>query len=302
VFRFALALAVGPAPVELERTADLIDSLCAFEPGPWYFVMVDDGAEDRRLDRAFRFPADCTAVSLPHGRRGRDVRYRRSKGICAAVLEAFAWIARHAPDARFTMKLDTDALVIGPFAEKIAGVLATNPDVGMLGAYDRTPNGGTREFVHARTVRDLLGPRGLLRRFVSRDGPRGAGVIRQHIAAALARGYRLGEHCLGGAYGVPAELLRRMLAAGYLDGADLWRNVDCPEDVMVGMYTRAVGLRLMNFVDAGQVFGVSYRGLPDAPERLLDRGYSVIHSVKSWQKLKEANVRAFYRRRREAVA
>ncbi len=50
----------------------------------------------------------------------------------------------------------------------------------------------------------------------------------------------------------------------------------------------------------GDAFGVKHVGLPDTPQRLLDRGYSVIHSVKSDARVGEEEIRAFYRQRRAA--
>src|SRR5205814_225286 len=84
---------------------------------------------------------------------------------------------------------------------------------------------------------------------------------------------------LGGAYAVSRELLVRMRSAHYLDNPSLWLPVDCPEDVMVGIYTRAVGLGFRSFVGDGEVFGVRHRGLPDTPPRLIERSFSVIHSI-----------------------
>jgi len=284
VREFACAIAVGPDPKEIDRTADLIDSLGAFESGPWTLVMVDDAAEDRRLATQFKIPDDCQAVSVPHPRRDHSIQYTRGKGICAAILEALSWIARSAADARFVLKLDTDALVIGPVAQKIASLLDANGDVGMLGAYDRTPAGEPRDFsLHATTMQQIY----------QRPSP-----VQAHIRAALNNGYRFGEHCLGGAYAVSDELLKRMLAAGYLDDPSMWLTIDSPEDVMIGMYAKAVGLRHMNFVAPGEVFGVRYRGLPDEPGKLIERGYSVIHSVKNEPRMSEEKVRAFFRARR----
>ena len=50
---------------------------------------------------------------------------------------------------------------------------------------------------------------------------------------------------------------------------DLSIFIDCPEDVMVGIYTRAVGLDFLSFVADGDVFGVRYQGLPDTLPRIV---------------------------------
>jgi galactosyltransferase len=284
VTKFACAIAIGPDSAEIDRVADLIDSLRVYESGPWQLTMVDDSSENRSLATRFKAPPDCSAISIAHPRRDQPIQYRRGKGICAAILAAFSWIARNAVDARFVLKLDTDALVIAPFAPKLAALLERNPDVGMTGAYDRSPGGEPRDFsMHAKTVEAIY----------QQPSP-----IQQHIRAALAHGYRFGEHCLGGAYAVSNELLKRMLAAGYLDDPKAWLAIDCPEDVMIGMYTKAVGLKHMNSVAPGEVFGVRYKGLPDEPAKLIEVGYSVIHSVKNDPRMSEEKIREFFRRYR----
>jgi hypothetical protein len=125
--------------------------------------------------------------------------------------------------------------------------------------------------------------------------------IRRHIQLALENGYRFAEQCIGGAYAVSDEFLKRMLATGYLDDPMRWVTADCPEDVMVGMYTKAVGLRHMDFVATGEAFGVRHQGLADLPEKLLERGYSVIHSVKNDPRVSEAQVREFFRAHRQSA-
>jgi hypothetical protein len=281
---FAVAIAVGPDPKEIDRVEDLIDSLSAYEKGPWTLVMVDDSESDRALSDRFKTPPRCKAISVPHPKRGQSLKYRLGKGICTAILTAYAWIARNSRESRLILKLDTDALVIAPFAEQVRAKLDANPDVGMLGAFDLSPGGERRDFsVHFKTMQCIYQP---------------PSPIQEHIRAALANGYRFGEHCLGGAYAIAGALLQRMLAAGYLNDPTPWLGIDCPEDVMIGMYTKAVGLRHMNFVAPSEVFGVRYKGLPDVPEKLIERGYSVIHSVKNDPRMSEETIREFFRKRR----
>ena len=245
-------------------------------------------------------------MSVPHPRRQfpeRAAKAMRGKGLCAAILLGLSTIAREAPTARFTLKLDTDALVIGPFVEKLFRVIQEHPNTGMIGAYDHTPSGTVRDISrNAATVQALYRPASLgrrLRNVVSNDEH---ATISRHIAAALKNGYRFGEHCLGGAYAVSGELPVRMLQAKYVDDPSLWLPIDCPEDVMVGIYTKAVGLDYLSFVADNEVFGVRHKGLDDSPQRLVERGYSVIHAVKNDPKLGEEEIRAFYRERRRHIS
>jgi hypothetical protein len=299
---FAALVAVGPDEQELARTADLLASIAAYEPArPFWFVMVDDAA-GRDLCGAFAFPPNCTPASVPHPRQlepQRAARARKGKGLCAAIRQGLRWIADNASAARFTLKLDTDALVVAPFAEKIEHVFVAHPDVGMIGAYDRTPNGEPRDISNnAANIEGLYRGDGLLRKLKTRFGSDEQATISRHIGEALKHGYRFGEHCLGGAYAISAELPRRMREGGYLDDPGLWLPIDCPEDVMVGLYTKCVALRHMNCVGDGEVFGVRHRGLADTPQRLVERGYSVIHAVKNDPNFPEPEIRALFQHRR----
>jgi hypothetical protein len=299
---FAIAVAVGPDPQEVARVADLIESIRAYEPGECHFVMVDDGEIDRKLAPHLQFPANWKPISVPHPRRQfpkRAARAKRGKGICAAILQGLSTIAKQAPDARFTLKLDTDALVIAPFVQKLNDVIQKHPNVGMIGAYDHTPSGTRRDIAkNAATVASLYKPSSLFRRLRNRFGNDELAIIARHIGAARTNGYEFGEHCLGGAYAVSGEMLSRMLKAKYLDDPSLWLPVDCPEDVMVGIYTKAVGCDYQSCVDTNEVFGVRHRGLDDTPQRLVERGYSVIHAVKNDERMGEEEIRRFFRERR----
>jgi len=299
---FAILVAVGPDPKELERVADLIQSVRAFENGPCRFVMVDDGETDRRLDLQFDFPNNWIALAARHPRREfpeAAARANRGKGICAAILQGLAVVARNASDARFTLKVDTDALVIGPFVEKLSKLIENEPSVGMIGAYDKTPSGTPRDISkNAATVREMHQGNSVLRRVRNLASNDPQATISRHISAAIKNGYRYGEHCLGGAYAVSQILVSRMKRDRYLDSPALWLPIDCPEDVMVGIYTKAVGCGYKSFVSNGEVFGVRHRGLDDSPERLLERGYSVIHAVKNDAKFTEEQIRTFFRDKR----
>ena len=72
--------------------------------------------------------------------------------------------------------------------------------------------------------------------------------IRAALTAARNNQYQYGEHCLGGGYALSGEFVRRMEQQGHLKHPLRWLSIDSPEDVMIGMYTAAVGLKHANFV------------------------------------------------------
>src|SRR5262249_54781885 len=85
---------------------------------------------------------------------------------------------------------------------------------------------------------------------------------------------------------------------GYLSAPEIWVDAPVPEDVMMGMYTRAVGLRSMDFSMAGQPFANHYRGLPYAPRELVRRSHAIIHSVKRDAEFPAEEIRRSCRQRR----
>jgi hypothetical protein len=295
----AIAVAVGPAEVEIDRLRDLADSISHHDPGPATLVLIDDAPQTRQLDKLLSVPPTLNVVSLHHPRHGAKTAFTKAKGICSAILLAFQWIDRNL-DAEFVLKLDTDSLVISPFRERLTALFKAQPELGMVGAYRYTPNGTERSWLnHAGNVRELA--RGFEWRhpIVSLRRDRAHRHIASLIRCACANGYTLAEHCMGGGYAVSRELLKRMAAAQYLDDPSLWISIDLPEDVMIGIHVRAVGLEFADSVREGEVFGVRYQGLPDSPENLLAKRYAVIHAVKNDESYDEASVRAFFRADRE---
>ena len=300
----AIIVAVGPAETEVERLRDLADSIAHHDPGPATLVLVDDAPQPRQLASQLTLPPRIQAVSLHHPRHGAKVTFTRGKGICSAVLQALQWIQKNT-DTQFILKLDTDSLVISNFRDRLSTLLGADQSLGMVGAHTLTPNGTRRDWSHHKPIiRELAG--GFNWRMPIRSLREHSNPAHRHIAtligAALANSYDPGEHCMGGGYALSRELLDRMARAGHLEDPTLWMSVDLPEDVMIGIHVRAAGLGFANNVMEGEVFGVRYLGLPDSPERLLARRYSIIHSVKNDERFDERSVRAFFKQHRESAA
>jgi hypothetical protein len=122
--------------------------------------------------------------------------------------------------ARWTVKLDTDPVVLGSFADAPQEAFA-GTRLGVLGRYRTGPWGeGRRDFTTLRgeVVRARIPPRTYRR-----------------------NGYETGEHCLGGVYAVSELLLRRLAQAGLLDHPCDWTATQLSEDQVVGVLNRAVG-------------------------------------------------------------
>ena len=268
-------------------------------------IVIDDSAQDRVLKQRLTFPEQVEPAFLVFS-RPRGLIFRKAKGVCGNSLLGFQWVARYAREAAFSMKIDTDALVIAPFAQKLTREFAAHPAVGVLGANTRTPEGYERDFtrnaglmksLHAHPD-DWRKPRSLInyaKEWINGSATR---MIRKHLSAAVRAGYEYGENCLGGAYAIRQSCIAEMNRRGYLDHPEHWTAIDVPEDVMMHMYARAAGYCLKNYVSPGDVFGIRLTGLPFLLHELPDKGYSVIHSVKNDKRYSEAEVREFFRNQR----
>jgi hypothetical protein len=283
---------LGPGAEEEERLHQLLASLYTHEPDIGPVVIVDDGPAARRLDLP---PGRVQVLANPRAGKGVPTL----GGLCCATLAGLHHLAL-STDVRFALRLDTDALVIAPFADRLAAAFARRPGVGVLGSYERVCNGHVRQFPVWEPALRKLSHRVSVWRHPARrgrylqvalSGRRAA--VREEIHAALANGYRWGEHCQGGGYAMSRALLDRLAALGMLDDALRWRDTRIGEDVMVGVLTRAAGLRLDDDVEPDEgLFAVAHAGLPLPPDRLLAGGFAIVHSVKRTQGWDEPQLRA----------
>lgn len=297
----AIVVAVGPNPREVERVRDLAASIAAHEPADAIMVLVDDHPEPRNLTADL--PRSLQTISLHHRRASRP-HFSRSVGICAVILHGLQWIQANT-QAQFVLKLDTDSLVIGPYRQRVAERFDRNPGTGMIGAHKTAVDGTRRDWsVHAETLALLTKrfhwrhPRASMRTW---NDPLKAHARRLH-GAARRHGYQTAEHCMGGGYAIARRALDAMAGEGFLDDPGLWSQADLPEDVMLGLHVRALGFTLADATQAGEVFGVSYKGLAAPPAELLARGYGVIHALKNDPNHGEDEIRAFFHAHRTGVA
>jgi hypothetical protein len=285
---FTVVVPVGPTHVEVRRLVDLLESLARHEASERYaVVLVDDAPRPRHLHEVA--PA-AEIVRTELWRRGRpDALSAHVAGTIEAMRRAEGVLA---------VKLDTDALVVAPFFARLSASLRADPTIGLMGAVDQTPNGERRDW--SRWPPIIQRSEGPIRFGMHSRGPIGVGwrskrdrdyvktVLRD---ARLNPGYEMGAHCLGGAYAVSAQLLT---------AAPTWRwrpwvGSGLGEDIVMGLLCGAHGLRLAGMAADGEPFGVSWRGLPDSPDRLLARGYALVHSVKDSPHGTESELRRWFR-------
>lgn len=306
---YAVVVHVGPEPIELQRLSDLMASFEAWEPRSWYWVLIDDSIDDRRLLQHVRLPRGSRAVGLRNPRRRTDAG--RLMRLGAGTLAALAHVRAH-ENTRFILKIDTDALVIGPFVDAITDIIMREPGAGLIGTIGDSSNPARRNVrkleMVPRLVRMLelvpespapippsdatLDVKGL--GSVTPTQRRALAIVGPHIRKALENGFTTLRYCQGGAYVVTPALLERMAEAGYFDTSHAWTHISVGEDVLMAMYASAAGLRLIDCCGEGQPFAVQWRGLPYEPSVLIANGYSLIHSLKSDPTYSESALRTYF--------
>jgi hypothetical protein len=302
--RFCVFILLGPDPADLARIVDLANSLFTYEPNVPAVVIANDSACDGDLAKRISAPPSCHVAVLRNSLSRRDFL---SLGL--NDLMAYSWIYQNL-SVKFVVKLDTDALVIAPFSEKIEEKFSTQPNVGMLGLLSNSCNRSRSSFHAHRELREIVdtavrlratlaGDEVALRQRLNSWRPGRTGTIPGFMrfcerVAPLHDTEFLGEHCNGGAYALSYEMLERMAQRGLLFDSPLWTMFPFSEDRMIGLYCALVGLHSADFSNDGEPFGTQSSGLAFPPQELLDRGYSIVHSVKNDPHLGEVAIRQFF--------
>ncbi|HKY14129.1 MAG TPA: hypothetical protein VJM33_04350 [Microthrixaceae bacterium] len=298
---WAIVVPTGPGEAEVARIADILASAQRFEPDVDRIILVDDDPGGPRpatlLATAGALAPRTTVIANPRPREAHGW----SSGVLIGVCTGFAEAMRGQP-VDWVLRMDSDALLIGALADQVGARFADDPDLAIVGAYDRHADGTERDFtIWNHAIGSLLKPfaprrswrRPLLTSLFGRGKER-----RQLLEEAMRQGYQLGEHCQGGAYAISMRAIRAISANGWFDPR-MWLGLGLPEDVIMGIYTRALGLSMAGMADPGEPFAVTHVGLPGTPRGLRDAGHGVVHSVKSHAGRTEADLREEFRLLRE---
>lgn len=308
---YAVIVPVGPTQLEIERVSDLLESVWTYEPQANLCVLIDDSPQDRQLGGRVPRPPNGDIISLVNPRRGLGNPVLG--GHCTSILSCLRAIYDHGP-VEMVIRLDSDALIIGSFSESIREFVHRHPDAGMIGTLGKTcrreePDYGWEADAPSPLV---VWEQGITDEMINHARENGSSIIisdldpiepealdgfisiRDHIRLAMKGGYSWLEYCQGGAYVLNFEIVIRMAQRSYLDNPIDWVCIPVAEDVVLGMYARAVGMKIMDFSDRGQPFGVQHQGLAYKPDELLDRGHAIIHSVKNDRKYSEVEIRDFF--------
>jgi hypothetical protein len=279
--RIGVVLPVGPN--DAEAALDTLASALHYLDESRIIVVVDDSGRHAEFAGRVRqlAPEIVVRPAPPRAPGGFG-------GLWVKIASGYQWLLeRYQPDV--ILRLDTDALIIGPgLEERAVREFAENPQTGLLGAYRIDPTGQPRDWSWAaRRLNIETGPRGLRH-------PRRWRQLRLFTTLAGQHGYVDGEHVLGGGYIHSREAADDMFGRGWFSQTS-FSTSKLGEDHLMGLLTVAAGYRIADFSRPDDPMAVKWRGLPCHPDELLANKKLVTHSVRSWGTLGEPEIRAIFR-------
>jgi hypothetical protein len=279
--RIAVVLPVGPK--DAEGALDTLASALYYLDESRVIVVINDTGSHADFDkRAQELSPDIVVLPAPPNAPGG------LGGLWVKIAAGYEWLLdRYEPDV--ILRLDVDALIIGAGIEECAAEeFAKDRQVGLLGSYRVGPDGGLRDWSWpARRVRIEAGPRGL--RYPSRRMR-----LRGLITLARKNAYVYGEHPLGGSYIHSHEAAHDIYAKGWFNEPS-FATSKLGEDHIMALITVAAGYHIADFGRPEDPMALRWKGLPAHPDELLANKKLLTHSVRSWETLKESEIRSIFR-------
>lgn len=206
---------------------------------------------------------------------------------------------------RALLRLDTDALVIGPYPERLAIPLFQNTRLAMGGEIYQNnvsvraclEDAASPAAARARLISALQRPysRYRWRHFFAER------TLGNLYKRAQGEGYVSIDYIFGGCNFVGEGFLRALQAQNLLPHPHLGL-LNLEEDHLFGLLAAAVGMAIGNMHTSPLPFGTAWKTLPACPADLAMQGKKIVHSTRGWHEMDEADVRAFFRERRREHA
>jgi len=282
--RITAVMPVGPGTRE-DFLRDSVESI-RFWTKDARIILVDDSGEGLTRETAEQCSAEV--VTTPGNGPDGGLYLTLSAGYKAALEKPFDLLLR----------LDTDAIVANRgFEEPGLQFFKEHPKIGCTGSYRYGYNGGVR----SRRPQKVTIARNLTVGVLSHPGTSTALAYYLSRAKINRPSYRLGESVLGGACLYSRSAVEALEARGLLSLQRLHR-CSLGEDHIFGMLLAVAGFGLADMArkDDPPLFGLRHVGIPASPETLMGEGRCLVHSVRSWGAMGEAEVRARFARARQS--
>ncbi|MCC9138821.1 glycosyltransferase [Pontibacter silvestris] len=287
-YDLVVVMPIGPSanPAFIE---DTLNSFIHYTSCNYKIIIADDSQKGIGQEIKKKFP-DINV---------QERRKNLGKGAALYINLALAYkyaVENYNFDALF--KIDDDALITGKDPEAAAlKLFRENPDVGMAGRYQSgryyvdTFGNVTDNFWHRQQLIKFTCSWKLIRRPIANM------TLRKLFLQALWNGYEIGENIQGGAYFMSERCLIKLNELGLLPQPNL-KTVKFEEDHIFSLMTKYIGMDLADLQNGDLPCGITWKGLPASPKVLKERGKKIIHSVRSWEDMKEDDIRAFFKKDR----
>ncbi len=277
----------GPSE-PVESVQDTLDSIQRYLSPNTKVILVDNSRKG-------------TGSIIQHSFSDADVIYGTHQGMFAHLFLNICQGTAHAYEHyrfKVLLRMDSDALIIGALPDvQAAAVFEQRPGVGQLGVYETDYHGQPMRWwpINLSMAVQALNP-------LSWIWPAWNGfAFRQLLVRAIRQGYQIGSHVYGGGFFMSYACVERLHRDGILTDERL-DDLRLAEDHITTVSVYSVGLDAADFASGDLPCAQAWRGLPAAPEELLAKGKKVVHSVRYWRELKEADVRAIFRSHRSQPA
>lgn len=279
-FDIIIVIPIGPSS-SVAFINDTIESYLFYTKSSYAFILVDDSQQGISSEVKKTY-TDVTILLSDKPMGGWA-------GLYINLALAFAYALEHY-SFKALLKLDTDALIIGPEPEKEAlAIFEQNEKAGIAGQYPNDYHG--KPWDRGWPRRRILNGTSTWK-FIRR--PKSNLALIPLYRLAKANGYRTGESVFGGAYFMSEKYLQAMLKSGHLPNYKL-RKLNLGEDHLFSLLTKTIGFSYCSLSGDGQPFGLAWRGLPVSPEQLIKDGKKITHSVRFWQDMDETAIRQWFK-------
>lgn len=272
----------GTSPVFL---ADTILSFIHYIASTYQVIVIDDSGQGLGNE----IQRDIPEVEVLYS--------KKPSGAWAGLYVSLSGAFSHALEKynfKLLMKMDTDALVIGPGPEKEAFELfSSDTSLGIAGQYKFDYNGNPWDIAWPR---DRILNGATTWKFIRRPLPNA--MLRKLYIKAVKKGYIAGESVFGGSCFYSHSLLLALHRNRLLPNK-LLGQLNLGEDHIFSLLAKAMGFNLGDLSLPGLPLALAWKELPASPEQLHTERKKVVHSTRKWEQMDEEQIRNFFKAKRQ---